>query len=177
MAALDGLASSLEGIFVKSAPKLPEGGKKVLVEWLPWINLVAGGLTLWSVDALSNWAHVANNLINNLNALGQAYGVDIPSVDRLNATVWIGLIVLAIEGVIFLLAFPATRARSKRGWDLMFYALLINLVYGIVVIFSDYGGVGNFIGYLIGSVIGLWLLFQIRSKYLGKGSAPTAPSA
>ena len=50
----------------------------------------------------------------------------------------------------------------------MFFALLVNLVYGVLVIFTDYGGVGSFIGYLIGSVVGLWLLFQIRDKYLSK---------
>jgi hypothetical protein len=64
------------------------------------------------------------------------------------------------------MAFPATKARTKRGWDLMFYALLVNIVYGVIILFSNYGGVGNFIFSLIGSAIGLWLLFQIRGKYL-----------
>lgn len=168
MAALDNLEKSLEGVFVKSAPKLPEGGKRVLVQWLPWINLVAGVLTLWSVYALWHWAHLANGLVNYVNQLSAIYGGTSVDIHRLTATVWLGMIILAVEGVLFLMAFPATRARTKKGWDLMFYALLVNLVYGVVVIFTDYGGVGNFIGYLIGSVIGLWLLFQIRGKYHGQ---------
>ena len=168
MTALDNLEKSLETVFVKSAPKLPEGGKRVLVQWLPWVNLVAGILMLWSVYALWNWAHQANSLINYANQLSQAYGGSTVAVRELTGMVWLGLVVLAIEGVLFLMAYSGTRTRSKRGWDLMFFALLVNLVYGVLVIFTDYGGVGNFIGYLVGSVIGLWLLFQIRDKYLSK---------
>jgi hypothetical protein len=170
---LDGLEKSLEGVFVKSAPKLPERGKEVLVEWLPWINLILGVLTLWAVWWLWHWAHLANGLVNYVNDLSRAYGGSGVAVHRMGAMVWLGIIVLAIEAVLFIMAFPATRARAKRGWDLMFYALLVNLVYGVIVIFTDYGGVGNFIGYLIGTVIGLWFLFQIRSKYVA-GRSHTA---
>src|SRR3990167_9013996 len=109
MAALDNLEKSLEGVFVKSAPKLPEGGKRVLVQWLP--------------------------LVNYANQLSQAYGGSTVAVRELTGMVWLGLVVLAIEGVLFLMAFSGTRARSKRGWDLMFFALLVNLVYGVLVIF------------------------------------------
>lgn len=172
MAALDGLEKSLEGVFVKSAPKLPEKGKETLAQWLPWINLILGIFTLWAAWSLWQWAHLVNGLANYVNELGQAYGVNTSvAVNELDAAVWLGLIVLTVEAVLYLMAFSATRARQKRGWNLMFYALLVNLVYGIVNIFTSYGGVGNFIGYLIGTVIGLWLLFQIRSKYLGSKTA------
>lgn len=170
MAMLQELESNLDGVFVKNAPKLPENGKRMLVNWLPWINLIAGILSLWAAYALYHWAHLANGLINYADQLSQAYGGPAVAGDRLNAAVWLGIIVLAVEGVLYLMAYPATKARSKRGWDLMFMALLVNIVYGVVVLFTDYGGVGTFIGTLIGSVIGLWLLFQIRGKYLNKAA-------
>ena len=176
MALLTDLEKSLENVFVKSAPKLPEKGKEMLVSWLPWINLVLGILTLWAVYWLWQWAHVASDLTGYVNELNRVYGGPDIAVRELTAMVWVGLIVLAVEAVLFLMAFQATRARTKRGWDLMFYALLVNLVYGVLVIFTDYGGVGSFIGYLIGSVVGFWLLFQIRGKYLGK-KAHSAPEA
>ena len=175
MSAMDDLEKSLEGVFVKQAPALPERGKETLVEWLPWINLVLGILTLWAVYALWHWAHMVNGLVNYLNQVSQTYGVNTGvTVHKLDSTVWLGLIVLAVEAVLYIMAFGATRARQKRGWNLMFYALLVNLVYGFINIFTNYGGVGNFVGYLIGTVIGLWLLFQIRAKYLGKHAAPAA---
>lgn len=177
MGMLTDLENSLERVFVKSAPKLPEKGKEMLVSWLPWINLVLGILTLWAVYWLWQWAHVANDLTGYVNELSRAYGGPDVAVRELTAMVWVGLIVLAVEAVLFIMAFQATRTHSKKGWDLMFYALLVNLVYGILVIFTDYGGVGSFIGYLIGSIVGFWLLFQIRSKYLGKHSAPAEPQA
>ncbi len=67
--------------------------------------------------------------------------------------------------MIYIAAFPGTKARKKSGWDLLFYALLINVVYGIVVAFTDYGGFGSLIGSLVGSAIGAYFLFQIRVSY------------
>lgn len=172
MAALDGLEKSLEGVFVKNAPKLPEKGKEVLVGWLPWINLVLGILTLWAAYALWQWALLVNGLTDYVNELSQTYGVNTGvAVNKLDAAVWLGLVVLVVGTVLYLMAFPATRARQKRGWNLMFYALLVNLIYGIVNIFTNYGVVGNFISYAIGTVVGLWLPFQIRGKYLGSKAA------
>ncbi len=47
----------------------------------------------------------------------------------------------------------------------MFYAFLVNVIYGIFILFTDYGGLGSLIGAVIGSAIGLYLLFQIRGNY------------
>ena len=167
MSALNSLEKSLDDVFVKSAPKLPEGGKKALVEWLPWLNLVGGILTLWAAWNLWHWAHVVNGLANYANDLSRAFGGSNVVSNRMSVSIWLGVAVLAVEGVLYLLAFPATRDRKKQGWNYMFYALLINIVYGVVVMFTDYGGFGSFLGTLVGSAIGLWLLFQIRSRYMG----------
>jgi hypothetical protein len=165
MSAFTSLEKSLDGIFVKQAPALPANGKKALVKYLPWINLVLGVVTLWAAYALWHWAHVANNLVDYANSLSAAYGGPQVAVDRMSFGIWLGLIVLAIEGLLYIAAFPATRDRKKSGWDLMFYALLINVVYGVVVLFTSYGGVGSLIGTIIGSGLGLYLLFQIRTSY------------
>jgi uncharacterized membrane protein HdeD (DUF308 family) len=73
---------------------------------------------------------------------------------------------MAAMAVVYIVAFPALRARKKSGWDLLFYAALLNIVYGFVTLFTDYGSVGNLVGTIIGSAIGLYFLFQIRSLYL-----------
>ena len=173
MAALDSIERSLEGIFVKSAPKLPAKGKEMLAEWVPWINLILGIFTLASLYWLWDWSRTVNYANEIIRAFG---GGDVVS-DRLTAGVWLGLVVLAIEAVLYIVAFSPLRARKKAGWNLLFYALIVNLIYGIVVMFTSYGGVGSFIGYLVGTIIGLYFLFQIREKYVGGRAAPVEPSA
>lgn len=168
MSALQPLEKSLDDLFVKQAPTLPANGKKALVQYLPWINLILGLLTLYTVYVLWHWAHLANNLINYANSLSAAYGGPQVANSRMTTGIWLGLIVLAIEALLYIAAFPATRDRKKSGWNLMFYALLVNVVYGVVILFTSYGGVGSLIGTLIGSAIGLYLLFQIRSSYGSK---------
>jgi hypothetical protein len=165
MSALQSLENNLEDVFVKKAPALPENGKKAIVEWLPWINLILGLLSLWAAYTLWHWAHVADKLVDYANSISAIYGG--PVVHRMSAMVWLSLIVMVVQAVIYIVAFPALRDRKKSGWDLLFYALLVNVVYGVVVMFTDYGTFGNLLGSLIGSAIGLYFLFQIRGHYLG----------
>lgn len=159
------LENSLSELFVKKAPPLPAGGKKFLVEYLPWINLILGLLALYGAYALWNWAHIASSLINYANSVSAVYGGPAVAADRMSVGIWVGIAVLAVEALLYIAAFPGTKARKKSGWNLLYYALLLNVVYGVVVLFADYGGVGNLFGYIIGSGIGLYLLFQIRSSY------------
>jgi hypothetical protein len=171
MSALQSLENSLEDVFVKQAPALPANAKKTIVEWLPWINLVLGILALWAAWALWHWANYANKLVDYANSLSAAYGGPAVATGRLTVTVWLSLVVMAAMAVVYIVAFPALRARKKSGWDLLFYAALLNIVYGFVTLFTDYGSVGNLVGTIIGSAIGLYFLFQIRSLYL---KAPAA---
>lgn len=162
------LEKSLDDLFVKQAPALPAGGKKFIVQYLPWINLILGLISLYTAWVLWNWAHVANNFVNYANSISAAYGGPTVATNRLSVGLWIGIAVLAVEALLYIAAFPGTKARKKSGWNLLYYALLLNIVYGVVVLFTSYGGVGNLIGAIIGSAIGLYLLFQIRSSYSTK---------
>jgi hypothetical protein len=171
MSALQSLETSLDDIFVKNAPALPANIKKIIVEYLHYINLIVGVLTLLVAWGLYNAANTVNSVVNSFNNLSVAYGGTKIATSHFTATVWAAIAVLAIEAVIYIAAFPGTRDRKKSGWDLLFYALLINIVYGIVAVFTDYGGVGRLVGSLIGSAIGFYFLFQIRASYTGKSAA------
>lgn len=165
------LENQLNGILGKQAPALPAGGKRFLVEYLPIINLVVGLISLYSAYVLWHWAHLANSLINYANSLSVAYGGPAVATNRMTIGLWLGLAVLVVEGLLYIAAFPGTKARKKSGWNLLYYALLLNVVYGVVVLFTDYGNIGSLIWSLIGSAIGLWLLFQIRPSYSAAASA------
>ena len=165
MRALEPLERNLDDFFVNQSPPLPPNAKKALVYYLPWINLALGLLTLYSVYVIWHWAHLASNLINYANSISATYGGPQISSNRLTFGIWVGLIVLALEAVLYIVAFPATRGRKKSGWNLMFYAFLVNVAYGIIILFTDYGSIGTLIWTVIGSGIGLYLLFQIRGSY------------
>lgn len=177
---LEPLETNLNDLFVKKSPALPAGGKKALVQYLPWINLVLGVLTLYAVWVLWHWAHYANALINYANSISAAYGagsVVSPVTNRMGLGIWLGLLVLLVEALLYIAAFPGTRDRKKAGWDLMFYAALVNVVYGAVIMFTDYGGgLTSFLVNLVVSAFGLYLLFQIRPKYLSVAPAKAKKS-
>ena len=170
MSALQSLENNLEDVFVKKAPALPENGKKMIVEWLPWITVARGVLSGWLAYTIWDWGHRLNQFVDYLNTISASYGDEVAD-SRLTPLLWLSVGILALQAVLYILAFPALKARKKSGWDLMFYAFLANAVYGVVVLFTDYGDFGNLLGSLIGSVVGLYFLFQIRGQYL---KAPAA---
>ncbi|HVV66621.1 MAG TPA: hypothetical protein VHB72_00925 [Candidatus Saccharimonadales bacterium] len=171
MPAIDQLEKPLEDIFASQAPPLSNNAKRALVRYLPWINLILGILTLYAVYILWHWAHLVNNFVDYTNSLSAPYGSPVIANNRLTFGIWFGMIVLAIEAVLYLAAFPATRNRKRTGWELMFYALLLNFVYGVAILFTDYGSLGNLIWSVIGSIAGLYLLFQVRASYTHKTKA------
>ena len=170
MSALKSLETSLNDVFVKSAPPLPPNAKKVIVQYLPYINLVLGILTLLLAYGLYSAAHTIDRAVDTLNSISVAYGGTAVNTNHLTTVVWLAIAVLAVEAVLYIAAFSGTKARKKSGWDLLFYALLINVVYGIVAVFTDYGGAGRLVGSLVGSAIGFYFLFQIRASYSGKSA-------
>lgn len=178
MAASTGLETKLEEVFVKRAPKMPAGGKKAIVEWAPWIALVVGILTLLGAWGLWNAARAVDNIVSGVNNLYAAYGIkESAPVSHLSFWVWLGVAVLAVEAVLYLLAFPGLRDRTRAGWKYLYYGALVNVVYAVVSLFDGNGRVGHFIGAVIGSAIGFWILFQIRDVYNGVKPASTPPKA
>jgi uncharacterized membrane protein HdeD (DUF308 family) len=161
MRALQSLENNLNDTFAKKAPPLPPSSKKALVQYLPWINLLLGLLALYTVYALWHWAHLNAGL---LSVPAAASGLPAAS-NNLDFGIWLGLATLTIEALLYIAAFPGTRDRKKAGWNLMFYALLVNIVYGFIMLFTSYGGFATLLSTLIGSGVGLYLLFQIRSSY------------
>jgi hypothetical protein len=165
---LDNLEIKLADLF--KSPKMAEGGVKTITEWAPWIALIFGILSLWAALGLWHWAHAVDKVIDSFcNAYAVNAGACAPVGNRLTFWVWLGILFLIIEGLLYLLAYPGLKARSKQGWNYLFYGALVNVLYSVVMLFSDYSGVGSFIGSLLVSAVGLWILFQIRVAYLGAG--------
>ncbi|MCA9344521.1 hypothetical protein KC946_01670 [Candidatus Saccharibacteria bacterium] len=164
---LKGIEKKLDESLVKNAPfQLPDGLKEWIVKYGPYIALVSGIFGLLASLNLWNYAHQANNVINYTNDIYKSYGVSV-GANRINVWFYIALVVSIIQSVIAIAAFSGLKARNKlKGWDLMFYSGMLSLVYGIfnAIYYSSFG---SLVGGILGSLIGFYFLFQIRSKYNG----------
>lgn len=157
---LNSLETWLAGVY-KGTPKLSSGAKKSIVSIWPWVALVLGVLQVIAAYGLWRWGHDVNKAVDTLNTyLGTSLGVH-----HLNVFYWLSLIVLAVNAVILLMAFPKLKVHAKAGWNLIFYSALLNGLYGVFSAFNDYGGGGSLIMQIIVSAVVLYFLFQIRDQY------------
>lgn len=166
MELLNKLESALAGLY-KPAPKLSQTAKKNLVSWWPIIALVFGVLQLLAAVMLWNWGRDVNKVADVFNAYLGTSGV----IHNLGFMYWLSLIVLVIDGLLLLAAYKGLAARSKAGWNLLFYSALLNVVYGVFSAFNDYGSVGGMVVQIVVSVIVLYFVFGVRDQYSGARSA------
>jgi predicted neutral ceramidase superfamily lipid hydrolase len=166
MKELQKVENSLGKLF-ESAPKIPESGRESVAKAMPVIALVFGILQL--VGAYSVWR--LSRVVEALDSLARAISVNynqnygISAFDK--TLIYIGVLVLVVDAVILLMAYDPLSKRKKKGWDLLFLGALLNVAYGVLSVFINGRGVGSLIVSLIGSGLGMWLLFQIRGKYSG----------
>jgi predicted neutral ceramidase superfamily lipid hydrolase len=162
MSAVKKAENQLEQIF-KGLPQLPEASKESLVKAWPWIALIFGVLQL--IVALALWNFVRNFDSSYLNSVSlYLTGREaLSGFDKM--VIYFGLLILVVDGIILLMAYPALKTRSRRGWDLLFLGSLLNVAYAVVALFMRDHGMGTFLSSLVGSAVGFYLLFQVRSKY------------
>ncbi len=162
---IQNLESRLEKLF-KDLPALPKSAKETLVQIWPWLALFGGLLQLAAAWALKGLTDVASGYIDLANKVSVAYGgktTGLSTVDR--GVVYLGIIMLVVDAVIMLAAFSPLKARLRRGWDLLFLASVLNVVYTVLSLFVSGRGFGNFIGGLLGSAIGFYLMYQVKPLY------------
>ncbi len=146
------LISMLEPYFTKQAPfQIPKKWRENLVNWIPWINLVIGILLLPAVLVVIG--------------LGTIVGVVAPAVGvSTGLFYWFGIILAAATIALLFVTFPGLRARKLAAWKLVFWADIIYFFYGIVSAVST-GDLMGIVTQFIGTAVGLYVLFQIKSYY------------
>ncbi len=144
--ALSGLEDFFDTYLHKKIPfHLPPSVKEFIVKFGPWITLVLMLLALPVILA-------ALGLTAFLTPFAMVYGTN-----RFGGTFLIqGLVSLAAL-VMEAVALPGLFARSLKGWHLLFYAVLVNFIGSLIAL--------NILGAIIGTVISLYVLFQIREYY------------
>lgn len=154
------------GDLYKRSPTMPESGRKSLVEYLPWASLAAGVLSLFLAWGIWHAAAAIDTLVNYTNALSAYYGVPSMASSGWTVWLWLALLAVAIEGVLYFAAFPSLRARKKLGWDLLFYGMLVNVAYALASLFAyPNDGFMRLVGLALTSAIGFYFLYQVRSYY------------
>lgn len=165
------LENKLDELLVKKAPfQLPSNGKKTLINALPYLALVGGVLALlgaWGVYQIAMWA---NSWLSVANELSTTYGYATSYTQSYGPLLWVSLLLLLAEAVVMFMAFAPLQARKKRGWDLLFWASLLNVVYAVVYLVAR-PDVMQFVFFVLGSVVSLYVLFQVRSGYTDAATA------
>lgn len=141
---MDSLIKTLDDIFVGKAPALPEGAKEWIVKFGPWVTLV---LIILFLPVLL--------LALGVSAFFSPFAATAgPGVVRGLAFAWIFVAVsLGLE----VAALPGLFKRKTQGWKLLFYATLLSAVYNLFTF--------NWFGLIVGTLITLYILMQIRTKY------------
>jgi hypothetical protein len=145
---MDQLEKFFEELFLKKISyQLPANAREMIVKVAPWLTLIVLILTLPAIFAIFGFHSFYARIAYSIAGLGFRY--------------YLSIAVLAIQVVIMGMSIPGLIQRVKKGWQLVYYSSLISAVHSILFSFSP----GEVIWSLLGSAIGLYIIFQVKSYY------------
>ena len=147
MNSLKQLTKTLDENYAK-LPAFPKGVNEFIVSVAPWLALIFGLLAI--VSGLG-----AFGLLTALSPVAMVAGAG-----RFAFTGLLAAVLLVVQGAIELWAFPSLKKRKVKGWDLMFYSLLLSVVASVISL-----SVGSVVGAVVGALIGYYFLYQVKSYY------------
>ena len=156
MKQLKPLLKVLDETYAK-APALPKKWTDLIVNFAPWLALLGGVLGLifgamGLLASLSLFGLVA--AAAPLGVYGATYG------PQYIFAVVVGAVILLVTGVLSLMAYPSLKARKEKGWNLMFYVLVLGVVSSIVSL-----NVFSIVMSLVVALIEYYILYQVKSYY------------
>lgn len=144
---LNQLAKALDQNY-KKLPLLPKGVNEFLVSVTPWLALIFGVLAI----------------ISGLGAFGVLTAfAPVAVVAGASQYAFTGMLIavlVLVQGGLELLAFPSLKARKVKGWNLLYYSVLLSLLSSLVGL-----NVGSIVGAVVGFLISYYFLYQIKSYY------------
>jgi len=143
-ASLSKLDGFLEDYLVKKTPAIPKQIKELIVDYGPYLIIVSLLFAIPSILALFGLSTLSSSF-RSFGRLGYGFNLTFSTI------VW--LISLVIEAV----ALPGLLKKKASAWKLMYYVTLVNAVYSLLTV--------NIVGFLIGTILSFYILFQIKSYY------------
>ncbi len=132
----------LDYYLVQKAPfQIPDAGREWIVKYGPWIAVVLLVLMLPAVLFILGLGTMLVPFGGPRYAVGFGYYS----------------LLLLVTFALTIAALPGLFARKKSGWTLVFYAQLVSLAGSILG--------GDVLSGIVGALIGLYILFQIRTLY------------
>ncbi len=147
-----------EGWF-KQMPHLPKGVRTWLGEnawWLVIIGVVIGAIGIFSGLALIIGASAVVGMMG-MYGMGALVGVALTAA-------WVSLAFSAVTVIIEAMAIKPLQNKQKRGWDLVFLSLLLNVaasVISAVMLMNPFGLVMTALATLVGG----YVMFEIRGEF------------
>ncbi len=136
------LIGFLDYYFVQKAPfQIPDNAREWLVKFAPWIIVVLLVLTLPLLLLALGLSTALAPFAGPAYAVGLGYLV----------------IFIVAEVALRVAALPGLFARRMAGWRLLFYAQLVGVAFSLLS--------GAIIGAILSFVIGMYVLFQVRTLY------------
>lgn len=129
-------------------PALPKGATDFIVNIAPWLSLIFGVLSI--LVGVSAFGFLA--VLSPFAAVSGAGAYAITGL--------LSSIVLLVEGVIMVVAFPALKKRAQKGWNLLFWSLVLSVLSSVLTL-NVFGVVQS----VVGALIGYYFLYQMRSYY------------
>jgi hypothetical protein len=137
------LEKELEPIFLEKFPPFSENVKEFLVTYGPYFILI---LSIIGVFGLL----MAFGIGSAALGMGAVPGIGF------NFYLGVGLGIITL--IMYIMSFNPLRARKRAGWNLIYYAVMIGVLSSLIQL--------NLFAAIIGAVLGFWILFQIREKYV-----------
>ena len=131
----------------KKAPAIPDNIKETLVSFAPYISIIEIVIALPAITAIFGLGAMMSFLTPYA---GVAYM-------NLGVMYYIGLIGIIISAVLNGMAIPGLFKRTLGAWKLMYYATLASFVGAVIQ--------GSIVNGLLGALIGMYVLFQVKNKY------------
>lgn len=145
---LSQLEDTLELYLVKKAPQLPKAVKDLVVVLTPWFTLLGVVFSIplvfvaFGLSALIGPLSVITGPVSAIN-----YGIGYT----------FSMVILAIALVFDAIAIPGLFGRKAKGWKYIYWATLISFLSSLFS-FNLFGG-------LLGTLISLYFIFQIKTYY------------
>ena len=143
------LEVTLEEYLVKKAPSIPKEWKEVIVKFGPYLTILGVVMGIPAILALLGAGTI-------LAPLGFVGGM-MTGRPFLGAGFIINVLFLGVMIVLQGLAIPGLFSRSKKAWTFLYWSALVGVVQNIVSF--------NVGGLVIGGLISMYILFQVKEYY------------